>query len=175
MSQSIVQPGEISGISLVGFRLSPDSEKPDWYTLFTYGEKDIPVMDNDQVVFFKSLDLVDRAHALFDDNINSLFPPPSEPDLICDVAEMLYIINNEDRDESATIVNGLNTILDLVKATQINLPAECKEILYRLADHLTFNREFGAYLNQNAVTREAITNAIIWGIGAITIKSRVIE
>ena len=175
MSQNIVQPSEINGISLVGFRLSPESENPDWYTLFTYGQKDIPVKDNDQVVFFKSLDLVDRAYALFDDNIKGLFPPPLELDLICDVAEILYIINNEDRDESATIVNGLNTIFDLLKATQMNLPSEYKEILYRFADHLTFNREFAAYLNQNAVTREAITNAIIWGIGAITIRSRILE
>jgi hypothetical protein len=120
MSQNVVQPDEIDGISLVGFRLLPESDSPDWYTLFTYGVKDIPVMDNDQVVFFRSLDLVDKAYAFFDDSIKSLSPPPSELDYVCDVAEMLYIINNEDRDESATIVNGLNIMFDLLKAIQVN-------------------------------------------------------
>lgn len=175
MSQNVVQIGEIKGISLVGFRLSPDSENPDWYTLFTYGEKDIPIMDNDYLVFFKSVDLIDGAYNIFDNSIKSIFPPPSEIDLVCDVAEMLYVINHQDSDGSATIVNGLNIIFDLLKAIQVNLPAEYKNVLYRLADHMTFNREFGAYLSQNAITRESITNAILWGIGAITIKSRIIE
>jgi len=175
MSQNVVQPGEINGIALIGFRLSPESESPEWYTLFTYGVKDIPVMDNDQVLFFRSPDLVDKAFAFFDSSVKSLSPPPSELELVCDVAEMLYIINNETRDESATIVNSLNTIFDLLKAVKMNIPAENKDILYRLADHLTFDREFGSYLNQHGITREAITNAIIWAIGAITIKSRIIE
>jgi hypothetical protein len=175
MSQNVVQLGEIEGISLVGFRLSPDSENPDWYTLFTYGEEDIPIRDNDRLVFFKSVDLIDRAYAMFDNSIKRLYPPPSEIDLVCDVADMLYVVNHQDSDGSATILNGLNTIFDLLKAIRMSLPAEYKDILYRFADHLTFNREFGAYLSQNAVTRQAITNAILWAIGAITVRSRIVE
>src|SRR5262245_21941039 len=175
MSQNVVQLGDIEGISLVGFRLWPENENPDWYTLFTYGKEDIPIMDNDRLVFFKSVDLIDRIYAMFDNSIKRHYPLPSEIDLVCDVADMLYVVNHQDSDGSATILNGLNTIFDLLKAIQMTLPAEYKGILYRLADHMTFNREFGAYLRQNAVTREAITNAILWAIGAITIRSRIIE
>ena len=160
---------------LIGFYLDPDAERPDIYTLFRPGDEDKPLVSGGYVVFFSELALAPKAAELCDVQITtpvSLFA--EDVDLECYVAESLYLINSQDTDSSATIVNFLNTLFDLVKATQLPMPAEYKRVLYAFADHLTFNREFSTFFAQQSISRSMITNAILWCIGAVVAKSKLL-
>ena len=47
---NLVEQAKFDGVSLVGFRLNPDSEMPDFYTLLLYGEADVALtVNNDQI------------------------------------------------------------------------------------------------------------------------------
>src|SRR5438128_2144770 len=96
------EPAEstIDGISLVGFRLNPDSQGPDLFTLIAYGERDFPIQDDGQIIFFSEPALASQAYERFTEDIKGVSPPPSEVDLVCDVAGALHLIEVEARDES---------------------------------------------------------------------------
>lgn len=62
---------------------------------------------------------------------------------------------------------------DLIGAVKVQMPDEYKSALYNLADHLTFNREFGDFIKEKGISREMITHAILWCVGAVTVNARV--
>lgn len=163
-------------LSLIGFRVDPDRDHPDVYTLFVIGDKDEPLMSGGYILFFSNPELVDKALKLSDNNnTKQLGPPPQDVDLICDAAKSLYLIECEDIDQSATIINFLNILFDLVKATQLAIPEDYKRVLYGFADHLTFDVEFLTFLVQQNISRDMMRDAILWCIGAVVSKSRIIS
>lgn len=174
MVERPIELKEIDGVSLIGFRINPDSESPDVYTLMTYGAKEMPIVVNGQLLFFRSPTSTAVVYEFFEESIKKLASLPTETDAICDVAAMLHIINHQDSDESATVLNCLNTLFDLVNATQLTIPTAYKKMLYNLADHLTFNQDFADYINQQGLERANITNGVLWCIGAIVVNSRIL-
>lgn len=160
------------GLALIGFRLDPDRDNPEVYTLIVYGGKDRPILVQDRIVLFSSPELVFHAYELGDANVKRLGPPPSSPSLVCDVAEMLDIIGNRNTDESSVILNCINTMLDLLDPGKTPIPPGYKQLLFSFADHLTFDREFASFLNRNNIEREKIISAITWCVGAIVVRAR---
>src|SRR5689334_11879452 len=120
---------------LIGLRFDPENEEPDFFLLLACGEKDRPVLVDDAIALFESpshaAQVIERAGP----DAGWLGPPPQEIELVCDVAGALYLVHGEDVDSSATIVNCLNTLFDLVAATRVAFPAEYQRVLYALADH----------------------------------------
>ena len=49
-----------------------------------------------------------------------------------------------------------------------------KRILYDFADHLNIEEEFASFLDAEDIQRSEIVNAILWCVGAITVKSRLL-
>ena len=152
---------------LIGFRINPEREDPEIYTLIAHRDKDRPLVVDNQIVFFTRPELAIKALELADPNIKKLGPPPKDVDLVCDLAETLYLIDSKDIDPSATIINFLNTLFDLVAAIDTPIPSEYKQVLYSFADHLTFNRGYGKFLTQQKISRSMIINAIYWCVGAV--------
>jgi hypothetical protein len=150
------------GLALVGFRLDPNREDPEVYTLIVYGGNDRPVVIHDRIVLFTRPELVLRAYELGDANEKQLGPPPQSTSLVCDIAEMLNIIKNQRTDKSSVILNCINTLLDLADVSGLLMPSEYRSILFDFADHLTFHREFATYLGQKNIRREVIVDAILW-------------
>jgi hypothetical protein len=169
-----LNPADEEILLLVGFRLDPDREDPEVYTLILEDEKDRPLVANDQILFFNKPELAPGALELSDPDFKRHGPPPKEVDLVCDVAECLYLITSENADPSATIINALNIIFDLVQATKLPMPAEYKRALYTFADHLTFHREFSDFANQPDMTRSILRDGILWCIGAVVSKARLL-
>lgn len=159
---------------LFGFRIDPETEIPNLYTLIVYGEQEPPLVAGGQLVFFTRPELAINALQLCDIDVSEVGKPPTEIDAICDIAETLYLLDAEDFDESATILNCLNPLFDLVKATLIPMPTEYKRILYAFADHLNIEEEFANFLDEEDIQRSEIVNAILWCVGAITAKSRLL-
>lgn len=162
-----------TAVWLIGFRLNPDSDDADIYTAILHGEIDKPLMIDDQIIFSKQLETL--AHVIDSvPNVNQSISPLHKVDLICDVAEALYLITAEDIDTSATIINFLNILFDLVRATKLSMPANYKNILYSFADHLTFSQEFKRFLEEKKITRGEIRDAILWSIGTIMVKTKML-
>ena len=169
-----VEQSKIDGISLIGFRINPDDKAPEFYTLFTYGEVDTALMVNKDLAFFATLEQKQQAFELFSEEIRQNFSVPDEVDLIADIATTLYLIGNETFDDSAVILNCLNTTFDLLQSANIQLSDERKHLLWKFADHLTFEKEFGQYLSSNSISRESIIDALTWCIGAIATRSKIL-
>ena len=174
MSEQQPTSKDIDGVSIIGFRINSESRSLDVYTLMTYGAIEAPLVVDGQLVFFRSPSSAAVAYDLFEEDIKNVSSLPTEVDAMCDVAEMLYLINHQDRDETATVLNCLNTLFDLVTATRTSMPIAYKKILYDFADHLTFNQEFADYIHQQGLNKTTITDAILWCIGAIVVNSRVL-
>ena len=160
---------------LFGFRIDPETEIPNLYTLIVYGEQEPPLVASGQLVFFTRPELAINALQLCDIDVSELGKPPTQIDVICDIAETLYLLDAEDiDDESGTMLNCLNTLLNLVKATLTPMPTEYKRVLYAFADHLNIEEEFAGFLAEEDIQRSEIVNAILWCVGAITAKSRLL-
>ena len=60
---------------------------------------------------------------------------------------------------------------DLLRATGLNVPANYIAVLNALAERLERNSEFGSFLAEQGIDRETVEDAILWCVGAITVKS----
>ncbi|MGL5064473.1 MAG: hypothetical protein ACRC62_31175, partial [Microcoleus sp.] len=85
---------------LFGFRIDPEIEEPNLYTLIAYGDRELPLVAGGQLVFFTRPELAINALELCGINVSELGTPPTEIDAICDLAETLYLLDAEDVDES---------------------------------------------------------------------------
>ena len=159
---------------IIGFRINPDNVDPEVYTLIVQRDKYRPLVVNGQIVFFSKPHLANRALELAEPDIKRLGPAPKDVALVCDVAKTLHLVESGNIDPSATIVNCLNTLGDLVADIGLPMPTNHKRILNTFADHLTFNRKFGNFLVQENISRSAIIDAILWCIGTIVSKARFI-
>jgi hypothetical protein len=164
-------------LALIGFRLDPDSERPEFYTVLIHGgEKDRPLQINERIVFFNDYQSFTKVQTFRDSNVPTHLRKnkysPQRADLVCDIAEVLYLIESEDEDKSAMIINCINTLSDLLPAAGLKLPAGYKTILTTFADHLTFHREYGKFLRRKNLSRSAIRDAILWCLGCIAARAK---
>lgn len=174
MNEKIQQP-HIDAVSLVGFRINPDSNEPEFYTLIDCsGDKDRALTVDNDLIFFTELEQKQQAFGLFSEDIKRGFAVPDEIDLVADLAGALYLIENEDFDASAIILNLLNTLFDLLYSIDKQLSADKKSLLWGFADHLTFENEFNHYLSSNSINRQSVSDAIVWSVGAIFSRSKIL-
>lgn len=171
--QDMPIPEHQEPVWLIGFRVDPDREQPEFYTL-VIGDDERPLLADGRIVLFTDPELATEALELADIDVHRLGPLPSEVCLVCDVAEALYLLDSQTVDPSATIINLLNTLFDMVKGVGEVMPPEFKKVLYPLADHLTFEREFGSFIDQEHITRSAATDGIYWCLGVMFAYSRVL-
>jgi hypothetical protein len=155
---------------LIGLRLDSDNPEPSFYT-FLVGDDQKPLLVKEQIVLANQPQLPREAN-LSTDPVDS---EPWEPDLICDLAEALYLIENGDCDDSAAILNCLNVLFDLVAATRGTLPQVYKKNLTNLADHLTFHKSLTAFFQEAKDRRSAMLDSVLWCIGWIMTHARIIN
>ena len=79
-------------------------------------------------------------------------------------------------DQEVIIVGGgwslEETFDDLLEAVKQPLPPDYKRILYAFADHLTFHRELGTFLEEHQIDRAELRGAIEWCIETIFSRSK---
>jgi|JFJP01.1.fsa_nt_gi hypothetical protein len=160
---------------LIGFSLDPDTASPDFYTLIFPGDRDEPLQNEGYLIFFSDPKLASHALTFAQNDYNpTIHLLPNEIDAVYDVAQTLYLLNQAEIDNEAAIVNCLNIMFDLVRATTLPMPPEYKRLLYALADHLTFERELTPFFEQQQITRQSVIDAFIWCMGAIASKFKLI-
>jgi hypothetical protein len=160
---------------LIGFRLNPDNESPELYTLIISEDDDYkPLLASGCILFFSKPELAADALKSSQQKNTKIYNVPKNIELVVDVAETLYLLESEDIDLTATILNCLNTLDDLIKAIKLTVPEHYKNILYKLADHLTFNQEYSSFFSKQNISRSSAIDEILWCLGTITIKSKIL-
>jgi hypothetical protein len=161
---------------LVGFRIDPNAEGPQFYTLFAFGgDNDRPITTvGDRVVFFSRPELAVKALEIGDPSMSALGAPPEDLDLLCDVAQTMYLVNSENVDPERTILDCLEVLDDLVRATRLSMPPTYKDALSHLMEHLFKTHTYGEFVRENG-GRERLEDALLWCVGAVTMKSKLIS
>jgi hypothetical protein len=158
---------------IVGFRLDPDFDGAQFYTLVALeGENERPLMADGRIVFFANHADAKRALALGDDAIKRLGLPSVELEMLCDLAQALYVANAEDSDSDGALMDAIACMDDLLRAIQISVPAEYMATLSAIAGRLSETQEFGSWIKDQGLDRERIEDALLWCIGAVASKSK---
>ena len=168
-------PEPTEALYLVGFRLDPGAEGPQLYTLFVLeSENDRPLARENRILFFADPSLARNA-AKFADNDFARFPViPDEIEILCDVAQALYIANTENEDRDGILLECIALFDDLIRAAQINVPAQYMAALSAVSERLSTTPEFATMLAETGLDRETLEDALMWCVGAITVKSTIV-
>jgi hypothetical protein len=161
-------------LEIIGFKIFSSTKKIDFYTIIFYGDNDRPIMKNDRILFFTKLKFVPEIIENGLPETKNLMLSSRQASFICDLKEALRLIENEDIDNFATIIDSLNMIFDLVRSTKLNFPDQYKKALFLFADHLTFDRSISDFFEQTKLSRTLMIDGILWCIGAIFSKSIVV-
>ncbi len=170
----------IERVYLIGVRLGATSERADLYSLVLYYEvakndRNRPLTHDGRIVFFPEPKLANKVLQMGDAAFRKYSPISDSVDAVYDVSEVIRLIEIEDRDPSANVVTFLNELFDFVDATRFHMPAEHKQVLSDLADHLTFHRDYGDFINREPARRGAVLGAVLWSLGAIFASSKVVS
>ena len=167
-----VEGGQPRRFWLVGLRLDPNFPHPDFYTVLRDEPEYWPIVYEGQIIFFQKAEVAQDALDFYLGHLR--LPPanvPTEPTLILDFAEGLYLLSKESRDEVSCVLNIINTLLDMLDAACVRVPTKYRAELHQIADHLTFSKELGSLFNDQKLERAEIIEALQWGLGAVLTKS----
>ncbi len=159
---------------LIGFRVDGGHDGPQFYTLLAVGGDDErPPTADGRIVFFTHPGLAAKALAL-DASMARLGPPPEAIETFCDVAEALYRVNSQAADPDGVVLDCLLVFDDLVRATKLHMPDRYQGILTELAARLTEGAPLGNIFT-NPSLREHVEDALLWCVGAIAVKARMLS
>jgi hypothetical protein len=99
----------------------------------------------------------------------------SKPTLWCDLAQALHHLSAGGIDTSASVVDAVNVLLDLVKASGAKMIDSRRRALYAIADYCTTSKDLTKYLEEvgDHSSRELV-DAVLWCVGAVAVKSRIL-
>jgi hypothetical protein len=159
---------------LVGFSFRLNSDEIDLFTLIGYIDEYFPIVNDGKILFFTEPSLAIGAMSHAQREMRDIGTPPQEISAVFDFGKMLYLIENEDEDEGAEILDCINLFDDFLKALNVTIPDGYKSLLYMIADHLTFKTTYANFLKENQITREALHEAIKWCMDTIFYRSKVL-
>lgn len=166
-------PPPVEGLYLVGFRLDPAVEGPQFYTIFVLeADNERPSTEDGRILFFSDPADAGKALERSDAAMRALGAAPTQLEMLCDVADALHLANSAESDEDGTLLDCIACLDDLVRAAQINAPAEYMGVLSALSERLMEDPNFGPWLIEQGVDRERIEDALMWCVGAVAVKSR---
>lgn len=167
------RPQHHEELALVGFRVSGEHDGPQFYTLLAVGgENERPLTAGGWVLFFTRPELGSKALAL-DADLAKLGPAPTQIETFCDVAEALHLVNSQTADPDGVVLECLLVFDDLVRATKLHMPDRYQGLLTELAARLTERRQLRDIFTSHFL-REHVEDALLWCIGAIAAKARMI-
>jgi len=159
---------------LIALRVTPYHDGPQFYTLLAVGgENERPLTADGSILFFKRPEQAEAILKL-DASMSQLGPAPQEVESLCDAAEALYLVNSQDSDPNGVLLDCLMIFDDLVRAAQINMPERYQGILTELTARLTEGKQLGAVF-VNPSLRSHVEDALLWCVGAVVVKARVIS
>jgi hypothetical protein len=173
-SQFVTFPPKLPNreLYLIGFRMDPGAEGPQFYTLIgAEGEDERPITRGDRVLFFRKPGDALKALGACDNGFREIRPVPTELELLCDISGALYVANAETEDADGVLFELIAVFDDLLRAVKLNVPAEYTAVLRAVAERLGENPEFASLLEESGLKREQLEDALMWCVGAVAVKS----
>jgi len=160
---------------LLAVALDPDRSTPELYGVIHEAEKDIPLMADGRIVFFTD---PTRARELIQMHGGAWVTDPmdvAKPSFWCDVAQALHFLSAGGIDTTASVVNAVNVLLDLVKATGIEIEDRRRKALYAIADYCTVSKDLTRYLEEvGDYSSDELVDAVLWCVGAVVVMARIL-
>jgi hypothetical protein len=173
-SQFVAFPPKLPNreLYLIGFRMDPTAEGPQFYTLVgSEGESEGPITKGDRILFFRKPSDALKALMASDNGFAAVRPVPTELELLCDISQALYVANQKDQDADGLLFELIAVFDDLLRAVKLNVPTEYTAILAAISERLGKSPEFASFLSENELTREKLEDALLWCVGAVSVKS----
>jgi hypothetical protein len=171
----MIEPGKQKIWSLLAIHLDPDVPGPELYGLILEASPDVPLMVDGRVLFFterhRAAELI-RQHGahLHADRIDV-----DEPSMRCDLAQALHFLSAGGLDETASVNNCVNALLDLVRGVGSTIAEERKSALYSIADYTTTSKDITRYLEEEGdYSSRQLVDAVLWCVGAVVSKSKLV-
>lgn len=157
---------------LIGFRLDPAVEGPQFYTLIGAEDgSERPITHGDRILFFRRTEDALAALTASDNGFRDVRPVPQELELLCDISEALYVANEKQEDADGVLFELIAVFDDLLRAVKLNVPTEYTAVLSAMAARLGESPEFASFLAESGLTREMLEDALMWCVGAMAVKS----
>jgi hypothetical protein len=155
---------------LVGFRVDPGHEGPQFYSVFAIGgDNERPLIARERLLFFTRPELAPKA-LLLDESMAHLELPLEGVEMLCDVAQTLHLVNAADEDPDGMILDCLHLFDDMVRATKLNMPERYQSVLSEMTDHLSKGASLKMIFTSSSL-RNHVEDALLWCVGAITVKA----
>jgi hypothetical protein len=161
---------------LIGFHMDPSAEGPQFYALIgADGENQHPITRGDRVLLFRKPADALKALSASDNGFREVRPVPTELELLCDISGALYVANAEAEDADGVLFELIGVFDDLLRAVKLNVPSEYTAVLRAMAERLGETPEFASLLEESGLARETLEDALMWCVGAVTVKSSWVE
>lgn len=170
------KPHQREELALIALRVTPYHEGYQLYTLLAVGgDNERPLTADGSIVFFQDPKAAAKALEL-DPSMSQLGlgPIPNHLESVCDLAEALYLVNSQDTDPHGTLLDCLLLLDDLVRATRLHMPERHQSLLTELTARLTEGKQLKVIFS-NAALRHHVEDALLWCVGAITVKARIVS
>lgn len=160
---------------LLAIGLDPDNPDPDLYGAIRDGDPDVPLMVDGRIVLFtdpaRAPELIRQHGAQWRDDPMDV----SNPTLWCDIAQALHHLSAGGIDNSASVVDAVNVLLDLVNACGTKMIDSRRQALHAIADYCTTSKDLTRYLEEvgDHSSRELV-DAVLWCVGAVVVKARIL-
>jgi len=162
-------------IYIVGVRLSFQKIDAELFCLVIYEEKERVLTNEGNVIFTSDYKKIEFLYAFLDTEIKNKYKEPSEVKTTIDVARCLYLLENENSDQDSVILDCLNFTFDAIDSINSKMPILVKDILFSLADHLTFSDNLTEFFRSGFFDRAEVINSYLWCLGKIASKTFILD
>jgi hypothetical protein len=164
-----------NGWRLLAVGIDPDRSVPDLYGAVYEAERDVPLTANGRIIFFTDSA---RAPALIRQYGGTRANDPMDverPTFWCDIAQALHFLSAGGIDTQASVVDAVNVLLDLVRASGAELDERRRLVLYSIADYCTTSKDITKYLEEEGdYSSDELVDAVLWCIGAVVAMARIV-
>jgi hypothetical protein len=160
---------------LLAVGLDPDRPTFELYGAIHEAETDVPLMADGRIVFFTD---PARAPELIQRYGGPWVADPidvDKPSFQCDVAQALHFLSAGGIDTTASVVNAVNVLLDLVRASGAQIEDRRRRVLHAIADYCTVSKDLTKYLEEvGDYSSDELVDALLWCVGAVVVMARIV-
>jgi len=78
-------------------------------------------------------------------------------------------------DTQASVVDAINVLLDLVKASGAEIEERRRRALYAIADYCTMSKDLTKYFEEEGdYSSDELVDVVLWCVGAVVVMARIV-